>query len=49
MQIMGHKSYAESILKYNMASSPGVLISFLLEMSGIFRTKADEVQTIVAK
>ena len=41
---MGCRSYAEFAVKPNMASSPSVVMSFLLEMSNLVRTKADEVQ-----
>ena len=43
MQIMGYKSYAEFAVHPNMASSPEVVMSFLLEMSKMIRPKADEV------
>ncbi|OMO85833.1 Peptidase M3A/M3B [Corchorus capsularis] len=41
-QIMGCKSYAEFVMNLNMASSPEVLVSFLLEMSNMVKPKADE-------
>ncbi|GKV33757.1 hypothetical protein SLEP1_g42220 [Rubroshorea leprosula] len=41
-QIMGYKSYAEFVMKPNMASSPEVVMPFLLEMSRMVRPKADE-------
>ncbi|KAE8694234.1 putative mitochondrial intermediate peptidase [Hibiscus syriacus] len=41
-QIMGRKSYAEFVMQLNMASSPEVVVSFLLEMSNMVKTKADE-------
>ncbi|KAL3524177.1 hypothetical protein ACH5RR_017011 [Cinchona calisaya] len=41
-QIMGHNSYAEFAVQSSMASSPNVVLSFLLEMSEIVRPKADE-------
>ncbi|KAF5959869.1 hypothetical protein HYC85_001078 [Camellia sinensis] len=42
MQIMGYKSYAEFAVQPNMASSPEVVMSFLLEMSEMVRPKADK-------
>nr|DAD33704.1 TPA_asm: hypothetical protein HUJ06_012555 [Nelumbo nucifera] len=41
-QIMGYKSYAEFAVHPNMASSPDVVMSFLLDLSTIVRPKADE-------
>ncbi|XP_047332042.1 mitochondrial intermediate peptidase, mitochondrial [Impatiens glandulifera] len=41
-QIMGHKSYAEFVISPNMASSPEVVKSFLVEMSDIVRSKAEK-------
>ncbi|KAA3476005.1 putative mitochondrial intermediate peptidase, mitochondrial isoform X2 [Gossypium australe] len=41
-QIMGCKSYAEFVMQLNMASSPEVVVSFLLEMSNMVKEKADE-------
>ncbi|KAH9678299.1 mitochondrial intermediate peptidase [Citrus sinensis] len=41
-QIMGYRSYAEFIVMPNMASSPEVVKSFLLEMSKMIKPKADE-------
>ncbi|XP_021909614.1 probable mitochondrial intermediate peptidase, mitochondrial isoform X2 [Carica papaya] len=41
-QIIGYKSYAEFTVKPNLASSPKVVKSFLLEMSEMVRQKADE-------
>lgn len=41
-QIIGYKSYAEYVLQSNMASSPDVVLSFLLEMSKMVRPMADE-------
>ncbi|XVF09683.1 hypothetical protein REPUB_Repub07fG0116000 [Reevesia pubescens] len=41
-QIMGCKSYAEFVMKLNMASSPEVVVSFLLEMSNMVKPRADE-------
>ncbi|XP_024039320.1 mitochondrial intermediate peptidase, mitochondrial isoform X1 [Citrus clementina] len=41
-QIMGYRSYAEFIVMPNMASSPEVVMSFLLEMSKMIKPKADE-------
>ncbi|XP_059666980.1 mitochondrial intermediate peptidase, mitochondrial [Cornus florida] len=41
-QIMGYKSYAEFSVCPNMASTPEVIMSFLLEMSKMVRPKADE-------
>lgn len=41
-QIMECKSYAEFATHPNMASSPDVVMSFLLEMSEVIRPKADE-------
>lgn len=43
MKIMGCKSYAEFVMQLNMASSPEVVVSFLLEMSNMVKEKADEV------
>lgn len=40
---MGYRSYAEFIVMPNMASSPEVVMSFLLEMSKMIKPKADEV------
>ncbi|KAF2311734.1 hypothetical protein GH714_026456 [Hevea brasiliensis] len=46
-QIMGYKSYAEFVVKQNLASSPEVVMSFLCEMSEMIRPKADqEFETI---
>lgn len=42
MQIMGCKSYADYTLHSSMASSPEVVLSFLLEMSKLIRPRADE-------
>ncbi|XP_027103929.1 mitochondrial intermediate peptidase, mitochondrial-like isoform X2 [Coffea arabica] len=41
-QIMGHSSYADLAVHSSMASSPDVVLSFLLEMSEIVRPRADE-------
>ncbi|XP_008234377.1 PREDICTED: probable mitochondrial intermediate peptidase, mitochondrial isoform X1 [Prunus mume] len=41
-QIMGYRSYAEFTVKPNMASSPEVVMSFLLEMSKMVKPSADE-------
>ncbi|KAI5670205.1 hypothetical protein M9H77_10569 [Catharanthus roseus] len=41
-QIMGYKSYAEFAVHSNMASSPDVVTSFLLDMGEMVRPKADE-------
>lgn len=41
-QIMGNKSYAEFAVHPNMASSPEVVMSFLLEMSEMVRPNADK-------
>ncbi|KAJ7949611.1 Mitochondrial intermediate peptidase, mitochondrial [Quillaja saponaria] len=41
-QIMGYGSYAEFALKPNMAASPAVVMSFLLDMSKMARARADE-------
>ncbi|GAB2265363.1 Mitochondrial intermediate peptidase [Dionaea muscipula] len=41
-QLIGYKSYAEFAILPNMASSPEVVESFLLEMSEVVRPKADE-------
>ncbi|XP_015580816.1 mitochondrial intermediate peptidase, mitochondrial isoform X2 [Ricinus communis] len=41
-QIMGYKSYAEFMVKPNLASSPKVVTSFLNEMSQLVRPKADK-------
>lgn len=43
VQIVGYKSYAEFALKDNMASSPEVVLPFLLDMSKMVRPKAEEV------
>ncbi|XP_020540649.1 mitochondrial intermediate peptidase, mitochondrial isoform X2 [Jatropha curcas] len=46
-QIMGYRSYAEFMVKPNLASSPEVVTSFLCEMSEMIRPKADkEFETI---
>nr|XP_027110470.1 mitochondrial intermediate peptidase, mitochondrial-like isoform X3 [Coffea arabica] len=42
MQIMGHSSYADLAVHSSMASSPDIVLSFLLEMSEIVRPRADE-------
>ncbi|TXG70716.1 hypothetical protein EZV62_005651 [Acer yangbiense] len=42
-QIMGCRSYFDFMVKPNMASSPDVVMSFLLEMSKMIKPKADEV------
>lgn len=47
MQIIGHRSYAEFAQQSTMASSPDVVLSFLLEMSEIIRPKADEVRYLL--
>ncbi|CAI9092072.1 OLC1v1027219C1 [Oldenlandia corymbosa var. corymbosa] len=41
-QIIGYSSYAQFALQSTIASSPDVVLSFLLEMSEIVRHKADE-------
>ncbi|KAL2541959.1 putative mitochondrial intermediate peptidase [Abeliophyllum distichum] len=41
-EIMGYKSYTEFALNGNMASSPEVVNSFLLDMSKMVRPKAEE-------
>ncbi|PIA35745.1 hypothetical protein AQUCO_03500240v1 [Aquilegia coerulea] len=41
-QIMGHKSFADFSIHPNLASSPEVVKSFLLELSKIVRPKADQ-------
>ncbi|XP_057952770.1 mitochondrial intermediate peptidase, mitochondrial isoform X2 [Malania oleifera] len=41
-EILGYKSYAEFAVHPNMASSPEIVMSFLLEMSEVARPKADE-------
>lgn len=41
-QMMGYRSYAEFVVKPNLASSPEVVISFLHEMSKMVRPRADE-------
>lgn len=46
IQIMGCRSYAELAVKPNMASSPKVVMSFLLEMSKMVRTQSEEVLNI---
>ncbi|KAK8544239.1 hypothetical protein V6N13_034601 [Hibiscus sabdariffa] len=40
---MGRKSYAEFVMKLNMASSPEVVVPFLLEMSNVVKARADKV------
>ncbi|KAK8497837.1 hypothetical protein V6N12_018749 [Hibiscus sabdariffa] len=40
--IMGRKSYAEFVMKLNMASSPEVVVPFLLEMSNVVKARADK-------
>jgi Zn-dependent oligopeptidase len=40
---MGCRSYSDFMVKPNMASSPDVVMSFLLEMSKMIKPKADEV------
>ncbi|PWA47974.1 zincin-like metalloprotease [Artemisia annua] len=42
-QIMGYKSYVDYALHSNMASSPDVVSSFLVELSNTVRPKAVEV------
>ncbi|XP_044468095.1 mitochondrial intermediate peptidase, mitochondrial isoform X2 [Mangifera indica] len=41
-QMMGYRSYADFMVKPNMASSPEVVMSFLLEMNKMIKPKADE-------
>ncbi|KAJ8771406.1 hypothetical protein K2173_026583 [Erythroxylum novogranatense] len=41
-QIMGFRSYADFMVKQNLASSPEVVTSFLCEMSKMVRPKADK-------
>ncbi|KAJ0099535.1 hypothetical protein Patl1_19934 [Pistacia atlantica] len=41
-QIMGYRSYADFMVQPNMASSPEVVKSFLLEMNKMIKPKADE-------
>ncbi|KAL6004877.1 Mitochondrial intermediate peptidase [Asimina triloba] len=41
-EIMEYKSYAEFAVHPNMASSPDVVMSFLVDLSNIVRCKADE-------
>ncbi|XP_038709223.1 mitochondrial intermediate peptidase, mitochondrial [Tripterygium wilfordii] len=41
-QILGYKSYAEFVVKPNMASSPDVVTSFLHDMSNMIRPQADK-------
>ncbi|CAL0302561.1 unnamed protein product [Lupinus luteus] len=48
-QIMGCKSYAEFAVKPNMASSPKVVMPFLLEMSNMVRAKAKEELELIKK
>ncbi|KAK7259831.1 hypothetical protein RIF29_25446 [Crotalaria pallida] len=48
-QVMGCNSYAEFAVKPNMASSPTVVMSFLLEMSNVVRAKAKEELKLVTK
>lgn len=43
MQLLGFESFAEFNLAPTMAASPDVVNSFLLELSGKLRDKADEV------
>lgn len=40
---MGCRSYSEFATRTNMAASPHVVMSFLVELSAIVRKKADEV------
>ncbi|KAF6171337.1 hypothetical protein GIB67_020404 [Kingdonia uniflora] len=40
---MGHRSFADFAVHLNLASSPDVINSFLLELNKIVRSKADEV------
>ncbi|GJW49926.1 probable mitochondrial intermediate peptidase, mitochondrial isoform X1, partial [Tanacetum coccineum] len=42
-QIMGYKAYVEYALHSNMASSPDVVSSFLVELSNTVRPKAVQV------
>ncbi|XP_065004479.1 mitochondrial intermediate peptidase, mitochondrial-like isoform X1 [Musa acuminata AAA Group] len=46
-QIMGCKSYAEFAIRPNMAASPDVAMSFLLNLSKSVRCKADEEFNII--
>ncbi|XP_004499673.1 mitochondrial intermediate peptidase, mitochondrial isoform X2 [Cicer arietinum] len=48
-QIMGCGSYAELSVKPNMASSPKVVMSFLLEMSKMVQEKATEELKLLTK
>ncbi|KAK9095424.1 hypothetical protein Scep_026893 [Stephania cephalantha] len=41
-QILGHKSFAEFAVSSNLASSPEVVMSFLLELSRIVKPQADK-------
>ncbi|KAK9120648.1 hypothetical protein Syun_018265 [Stephania yunnanensis] len=42
IQIIGHKSFAEFAVSSNLASSPEVVMSFLLELSRIVKPQADK-------
>ncbi|XP_010919044.1 mitochondrial intermediate peptidase, mitochondrial isoform X2 [Elaeis guineensis] len=46
-EIMGCKSYAEFAIRPNMAASPDVVMSFLLDLSKTVRKKADEEFKII--
>ncbi|CAJ2638580.1 unnamed protein product [Trifolium pratense] len=48
-QIMGCGSYAELAVKPNMASSPKVVMSFLLEMSKMVQAKSTEELNLLTK
>ncbi|XP_061372981.1 mitochondrial intermediate peptidase, mitochondrial isoform X2 [Gastrolobium bilobum] len=48
-QMMGCRSYADFAVKPNMASSPKVVMSFLLEMSKMVRAKAKEELKLLTK
>ncbi|XP_031484248.1 mitochondrial intermediate peptidase, mitochondrial isoform X1 [Nymphaea colorata] len=48
-QIMGYKSYAEFALQPTMASSPDVVMGFLLELSNIVKDRADKEVEIIRK
>ncbi|KAK7322431.1 hypothetical protein VNO77_25810 [Canavalia gladiata] len=48
-QIMGYRSFAEFAVKPNMAFSPKVVMSFLLEMSKMVQAKTQEEHKLLTK
>ncbi|XP_027331078.1 mitochondrial intermediate peptidase, mitochondrial isoform X2 [Abrus precatorius] len=48
-QLLEYRSYAEFAVKLNMASSPKVVMSFLLEMSKMVQDKAKEERKLLTK